>query len=212
MKKHLFLFGGSPPFGPKLGKLFASYAQGPNGKVAILFLERDGWQHYMPRYTSILAKNKLTNFLFLALPTSDSSMIEELRSCTGIIIGGGETINYHKEIIGTILGQLIKEMYDQVIPVAGFSAGALISPLHCIIPPIDNPFNKHLFLDGLGLLQEYVISVHYSRWNEEKNLKTAVDRLPVSGGIGIDDDEGLYFENETLINSEGNNYVVVEKR
>lgn len=139
--------------------------------------------------------------------TVDPSIIKELCTCTGIIICGGETELYREYIVETFLGKEIKKMYEQGIPVAGFSAGALISPAHCVIPPVDNSENKHLFLNGLGLIDDCVISVHYSKWNEEENLKTALSRLKVRTGYGIDDDAGLYFENELLKETQGAFYI-----
>lgn len=63
----------------------------------------------------------------------------------------------------------------------------------------------------MGLINNCVVSVHYSKWNEEKNLRAAVSKLGVTKGYGIDDDEGLYFENETLVDSEGSNYDVIQE-
>lgn len=44
------------------------------------------------------------------------------------------------------------------------------------------------------------------KWNEEKNLKTGLAEINALTGYGIDDDAGLYFENETLLETEGNFY------
>ncbi|KKI92876.1 peptidase S51 dipeptidase E [Bacillus sp. SA1-12] len=211
-KRHLFLLGGSPPFGHKLGSLFAKLALNEHGKVAILFLERAGWEAYMSKYTSILNQKGIKEFVYLPINTeSKNRLLKELRTCTGMIIGGGNTEFYRDYIVDTPIGYCIKEMYNQGIPAAGFSAGALISPEHCVIPPIDNHRNKHLFLKGLGLIKDCVISVHFSQWNEERNLKTAIETANVSIGFGIDDEEGLYFENENLTETEGDNFFIYKK-
>lgn len=204
--RHLFLFGGSPPFGKDLGSKFANLSLNDKGKVAILFIERAGWREYMPKYTSVLEGDGLSNFMYLPLSPHPADSLKELSSCTGIIIGGGETELYRNYIVETALGHQIKRMYEEGIPVAGFSAGALISPEHCVISPIDNSHNKHLFLKGLGLIKDCIIRVHYSKWNEEKNLQAALTRLPVNIGYGIDDEAGLYFENESLAETEGKFY------
>ena len=96
-------------------------------------------------------------------------------------------------------------MYNDGIPVAGFSAGALISPVYCVIPPIDNSKKEHLFLKGLGLV-DCVISVHFSKWKEESNLISAIKKTNVPIGYGIDDNGVLYFKNEELIDSESKYY------
>ncbi|WP_242021026.1 Type 1 glutamine amidotransferase-like domain-containing protein [Cytobacillus oceanisediminis] len=87
-------------------------------------------------------------------------------------------------------------MYWEGIPVAGFSAGALICPEHCIIPPVDTPKKQHLFLNGLGLISNCAISVHFAKWNEKENLIAAMKKTGASIGYGIHDHAGIYFNNE----------------
>lgn len=94
-------------------------------------------------------------------------------------------------------------MYKEGVPIAGFSAGALISPATCVIPPIDNTKNQHLFLKELSLINNCVISVHFTKWNEKENLMTALEKVNVAVGYGIDDESGIWFENEKLVESEG---------
>ncbi|MEQ6378394.1 hypothetical protein RZN25_16400 [Bacillaceae bacterium S4-13-56] len=65
--KYLFLFGGSPPFTYTLGKRFADLALSSKGKVAILFLEREGWERYMEKYTSELEGNGGHDSVYLSL-------------------------------------------------------------------------------------------------------------------------------------------------
>lgn len=208
--RHLFLFGGSPPFTEKLGKKFAQLTLG--GKVAILFLERDGWEQYMPKYTSVLENYCLDDFAYLALrPKPDENTLEILSSCTGIIIGGGETERYRDYIVDTTVGERIKERYEEGVPVAGFSAGALIAPENCVIPPIDNSENKHLFLRGLGLIKDCVISVHYTKWQEEANLRNALLKVETPVGYGMDDGAGIYFMNERVAETDGGNVYTCKK-
>ncbi|KAB2334411.1 peptidase S51 dipeptidase E [Cytobacillus depressus] len=206
--RHLFMFGGGPPFSNKLGKRFTNLALNEKGKVAILFLERDGWEKYMDKYTSMLKGNGLGDFVYLPVgPEYENKNLIEFKSCSGIIIGGGETELYQKYIVDTPIGERLKELYNHGVPVAGFSAGALISPKNCVIPPIDNAKNKQLFLKGLGLIPDCVISVHFSKWNEEENLKIAMEKVNASIGYGMDDGAGIYFFNENPSESEGDYYI-----
>lgn len=202
--RHLFLFGGSPPFSEKLGRKFAELSLIEKGKVAILFVERDGWEAYMEKYTAILRENGVREFSYIPLTDSpQASIIQELITCTGIIIGGGETELYRSYIVDTEIGRLIHDKYNQGIPIAGFSAGALISPKNCVIPPIDNAKNQHLFLEGLGLIKDCVICVHFTKWDEKTNMKIALTETKALYGYGIDDGAGMYFANETLMDTEG---------
>lgn len=203
--RHLFLMGGSPPFGETLGKKFAALSSHKAGnKIAVLFLEREGWLSYMDKYTGPLRQYGAENFCYLPLSQSPSiSLLKELESCSGIIIGGGETEKYRSYIADTAAGSSIRKMYEDGIPVAGFSAGALISPEHCIIPPIDTPKKQHLFLKGIALIRDCAISVHFTQWNEEENLKSGIKKINASIGYGIDDAAGIYFINEIPAITEG---------
>lgn len=210
--RYLFMFGGSPPFGPKLGEKFANLALQGKKKAAILFIERDGWQEYMPYYTSVLKEYGLEEFIYLSLSANpDGKFLEELTSCSGIIICGGDTELYHQYIVNSSIGKSIKEMYNRGIPVAGFSAGALISPANCVIPSIDNSKNEHLYLEGLDLIDHCVISVHFSEWNEEENLKFALEKVNVPIGYGIDEGAGIFFKNERLLETEGESIHIFHK-
>lgn len=203
-KRHLFLQGGNPPFEAQFGAKFADLSLKDKGKVAILLVEREGWEKYLPQYTDPLKGNGVKDFFYLLLtPKASKEDIDELQTCTGIIIGGGDTERYREYIVDTALGAVIKERYRQGIPIAGFSAGTLISPEVCVIPPIDNAKNEHLFLEGLGLLRDCVVSVHYTFWEEEENLKAAIAKTGAATGYGIDDEAGVYFENEQLASIEG---------
>ncbi|WP_347860830.1 Type 1 glutamine amidotransferase-like domain-containing protein [Salimicrobium sp. PL1-032A] len=203
-KRHLFLFGGNPPFCENFGERFTEVAGKREAKVAILFLERDGWEDYMSKYKSVLRSKGVNQFVYLPLgPEPKDDVLDVLSSCTGIIIGGGETERYREYIVDTEMGELIKQLYHQGVPIAGFSAGVLIIPENCVIPPIDNSQNKHLFLQGLGLISDCVVSVHYTKWKEEENLKAALKKLKSNIGYGIDDEAALYFVNELVSETEG---------
>jgi len=206
-EKHLFLFGGGAPFNESLAKKFAALSSKGLSKVVILFIEQDGWQEYMSKYTDLLAGNGVEHFEYCPLHSSPSaSLLEQLHSATGVIISGGDTELYRDYIVETKIGSMLKALYLEGVPIAGFSAGALISPKVCVIPPVDNRANEHLFLQGLGLLNHCVISAHFSKWAEEKNLLAALSKTKLSLGYGIDDASGVYFKNEMISETAGQVY------
>ncbi|MFS0821882.1 Type 1 glutamine amidotransferase-like domain-containing protein [Bacillus sp. 1P02SD] len=201
---HLFLFGGGPPFTDKLGERFARFAGNKTAGVAILFLERPGWQEYMPSYTKVLEGNGVHDFYYFALSEKPTQkQLAHLETCSGIIIGGGVTELYRTYIVDTPVGETIRKMFIEGVPVAGFSAGTLVSCEHCVISPEDTLQQEQLYLPGLSLIKNCVISVHFSEWNEEKNLIEAVSKLNVPG-YGIDENSGIYFKNGQLFDHEGN--------
>ncbi|GAA0327462.1 Type 1 glutamine amidotransferase-like domain-containing protein [Bacillus carboniphilus] len=211
-KRHLFLFGAGPPFNEELGKAYSNLAQQREGHISILFLEREGWEAYMPKYTSVLQANGMENFRYIPLSsTPTEQQLADLQASSGVIIGGGDTQRYQQYIVDTKFGEQIVQLYKHGAPVAGFSAGALLCPENCVISPTDNASKEQLYLKGLGIIKDCVISVHYSQWNEEEYLKEAIQRTRVSTGYGFDEYVGVYFENEAFVQSEGEKLYVFNR-
>ena len=212
MDKHLFLFGGGPPFPPKLAERFSQLAKKKEGAVSILCLEREGWIDYMPNYTKALEENGITIFRYLPLPTtSESEVIERLHESTGVIIGGGDTSRYADYIVDTPISDAIRTSYIQGVPVAGFSAGALISPKRCVISPKDNVDKQLQIRKGLGLIEDLVIAVHFSEWGEEGHLRNTANKLRGYQYFGIDEMNGMYFVNERLEEIDGSGVYRLEE-
>lgn len=83
---HLFLFGSSPPFNEQLAVEFSRQLK--NQSVAVLYIEREGSDAYLPKYTNALTP---TNLTVIPLPLKNSYTDAErnaLMECGGIIIGG----------------------------------------------------------------------------------------------------------------------------
>lgn len=205
MEKHLFLFGGGPPFTTNMAEHFVNIAKTRNAPVAILVVERDGWEQYMPKYTKELKNSGLNSFIYLPLPSTPiEQVVNCLDSCSGIIIGGGETNLYADYIVDTAISNAIRERYKSGVPVAGFSAGALISPELCVISAKDNEQNELQFREGLGLISDVIIAVHYTQWNDEAHLREALSRFKSKVNYGIDEGACIYFLNGQLESIEGN--------
>ncbi|MBS4196829.1 Type 1 glutamine amidotransferase-like domain-containing protein [Lederbergia citri] len=204
MDKHLFLFGGGPPFTLNMAKLFVRKTSHSKEPISILFVERDGWEEYMPVYTQALEDLGINDFHYLPLPNIPiEQVIECLTKSSGIIIGGGDTNLYADYIVETEISNIIKERYKSGIPVAGFSAGALISLEQCIISPKDNAQNEFQQRKGLGLLSNVLIAVHFSEWKDEDHLRNAAVHFNGHVNYGIDESTGMYFLNGHLESTEG---------
>ena len=213
VNQHLFLFGGGPPFPPNLCKTFVSCLNG-TGPVALLYVPRPGssWSDYAPIYTEMLTACDATAFFHLPLsakPTADQ--LEQLSTCAGIIISGGETELYQQFIVQTPIGALIQDRFQHGVPVAGFSAGALLTPDECRIPAIDQRVGKALVLEGLGLV-DAVISVHYDTWQEETNLLQAFEATQSCFGYGLPEQAGIHLQDGQLIQQEGPEAVVLKRK
>ncbi|QNR19953.1 type 1 glutamine amidotransferase-like domain-containing protein [Exiguobacterium sp. Helios] len=214
MDQQLFLFGGGPPFTSMLCQQFVSCLD-QSGPVALLYVPRPGsnWDDYAPIYTDALTANGATDFFHFPLsarPTPEQ--LEQLAGSAGIIISGGETERYQQFIVGTPIGTLIQERFQHGVPVAGFSAGALLTPNECRIPAIDQRNGQALVLKGLGLLADAVISVHYDTWQEETNLSEAFMTTASNFGYGLPERSGVYLKNGRLMQQEGPEAVLLGQK
>ena len=204
MDKHLFLNGGGPPFTADLGKRFASKAAEGSAPVAVLFVEQEGWEEYIPVYTQFLSEAGWTDFSYLPLPSTPVEVaVQHIRTSAGIIIGGGDTDLYADYIVDTAIGGAIKQSYESGVPVAGFSAGALISPELCIISAKDNESGQFDHRKGLNLVSDLLLSVHFTQWEDELHLRTAIRTFGDLPNYGIDEDTCIYLLNGQLEAIEG---------
>jgi len=214
MDQQLFLFGGGPPFTPMLCEQFVSCLD-QSGPVALLYDPRPGsnWDDYAPIYTDALTANGVTDFFHFPLSASPTpEQLEQLAGSAGIIISGGETERYQQFIVGTPIGSIIQERFQHGVPVAGFSAGALLTPNECRIPAIDQRDGNALVLNGLGLLTDAVVSVHYDTWQEETNLYEAFIKTESTFGYGLPERSGIYLKNSQLMQQEGPEVVVLGQK
>ena len=214
INQQLFLFGGGPPFTPGLCKTFVSCLNG-TGPVALLYVPRPGsnWADYAPIYTDALTANGATDFFHFPLSARPTSaQLEQLAGSAGIIISGGETERYQQFIVDTPIGALIQERFQHGVPVAGFSAGALLTPNECRIPAIDQRNGQALVLKGLGLLPDAVISVHYDTWQEETNLSETFMKTASAFGYGLPERSGIYLKNGQLMQQEGPEVVLLRQK
>lgn len=212
MPTHLFLFGGGPPFTPNLRTRFASLTNG--GPVAILYVPRTGkdWKSYASIYTKPLEEEGISSFVHLPLSDAPTDgQLAQLKQCQGIIISGGETELYQQYLVGTPIGDIIQSRFADGVPVAGFSAGALVSPERCIIPEIDQRDGQRLRLPGLSLLKDAVVCVHYETWGEAAHLKESFTEEATSWAYGLADASGIYLQNQHLIETEGTDPVVLSR-
>ena len=211
MDQHLFLFGGGPPFTAEMAERFSDLCKESTAPVAIVCVDQGSWEQYMPSYTEALEKSDVRDFHFLPLPTTPvKKVVECLKESSGIIICGGNTNLYADNIVETIIGNVIIERFKQGIPVAGFSAGALISPELCLLAPSEPGESDIRVRKGLGLISNLLLSVHFSESNEESHLRNAVRQYPHYVNYGIDEDTCMYFKNGQLEEMEGKGVHTIE--
>lgn len=207
MNTHLFLFGSGPPFSDRLARQYSKLLA--HGKVAVLYIDRVGSEEYLPKYTKEIGLDSSAVHYLSLKHTYEEEEVEQLRTCNGVIIGGGDTVAYREYIVETEVAPILSELFSKGVPIAGFSAGALIAPEHCVISPNDNEKQVQLFRKGLGLVRDVIIAAHFLEWGEEEPLKKGIAHTGVSCGYGIAEGSGLYIRNNHLVSTEG--YIQIER-
>jgi cyanophycinase len=196
--KYLFVFGGNPSL-ERANKAFIEHAGGKDAMVALLIMNREGWQEYIPRYTTTWKDQGVEQYSVI-LPDDEGHLnyeetISILRKSTGIYIGGGDTEKYHSYYAKEPIKELLKECYNKGTPIAGCSAGSLILPETCLISSNDTHSAEMIVKEGVGLLSNLVISVHYTEWSEEQHLLEGMKKLKTRQGFGIDEEACAVFKN-----------------
>jgi len=127
---------------------------------------------------------------------------EQLAKCGGIVIGGGDTENYIAEIVHTPIGKVIQRQFKKGVPVAGFSAGAIIAMEKSYLSAKDNREQRPVVKEGLGLQAHTKIAVHFSEWQEEEHLRLLAKESN-DDHYGIDEQSGMYVKNGKMESIDG---------
>ncbi len=199
--KLLFLIGGSAAY-DAMAEAFISAAGGRDAKIALLLQSRAGWEKHggeivrpwvhrgASQHTSITPGED--GMLDLAAASA------ALHDATGIFIGGGHTPTYHRLYATEPVRGLIRERYRQGVPVAGVSAGALISQEHCALTADETGEAGLRIVPGLDLARGFCIGVHFTERNDLPNVIEAMAQTRTETAWGIDESACAVFEDGRL--------------
>ncbi|GAF12989.1 hypothetical protein JCM19045_2206 [Bacillus sp. JCM 19045] len=193
METHLFLFGGGPPFTGKLARQFCEKAL--RQSCTILVMPRPGWENYQSVYADKLAEYGLKCAFIPLGQVPVNEAVEEINQAGALVIGGGNTERYIDEVVETPIGEALKKRFRAGVPVAGFSAGAILSMEESLLSPRDNTTGRLLERRGLGLVKHTAVAVHFSEWNDEQHLLDLASTYKNKECYGIDEQTGLYLKN-----------------
>lgn len=195
---YLFLLGGDPSQ-KAAAETFVDKAGGEYARLVLMLLNKNGWQDYLRFYVD--------NWLELGVKDYKIIMSNEngvmnydivtthLRNATGIFIGGGDTLKYHYYYATEPIKSILVNCYEKGVPIAGCSAGALILPELLLVSPNDTGDEQIVIGDGVGLIRDQVIGVHFSEWDDINNLIEGMVRTKTSLGWGIDEKACAVFRN-----------------
>lgn len=74
------------------------------------------------------------------------------------------------------------------------SAGALIAPEICVLPPDETDDASLKIVAGLGLVGELIVGVHFTERNALPSMLEAMTRTQTRTGLGIDESACAVFE------------------
>lgn len=115
MDRHFFAFGSGPPFTDNLAEKYIKLTK--NGPVSIILAEREGWQAYMPNYTSKLKTYHTGGFSYIPLPTiQEKQAVKELAAkhpaCVHYGIDEDTGLYFHNGRLETMEGEGVYQMEE----------------------------------------------------------------------------------------------------
>lgn len=184
------MLGGSPSFACYADE-FVQAAGGPGARIAALVQTAAGWERHRAEITEPWLARSVTQIAAIT-PDGDGRLdLDEARAAlqqaTGIFIGGGHTPSYHRLFAASPLGQVIQQRYQQGVPVAGVSAGALVSMEICQLTSDETGSPELQIVPGLGLAGGFVVGVHFSEWNALPEVLEVMQKTQTPLGLGIDE-------------------------
>jgi cyanophycinase len=198
-KTFLFLLGGSPAAYRIYADEFVAAAGGRQATIAVMAQNRSGWEKYQAEITRPWLDRGVVHFVPVtpdeAGRLDQTSALAALSNATGIFISGGNTPTYHQLFASGTIGAAILKKYRSGVPVAGISAGALISLSICPLTPLETGEDKLKIVQGLGLASGFVIGVHFSECNALPEVLEVMAKTKTGIGYGIDKPACMVFEN-----------------
>jgi cyanophycinase len=198
----LFLLGGGSTIFDAVAEEFVPAAGGLGAAIALLLAGAEGWEDHVPHYTQPWKRRGVTQCYTIVPGKSGTldldTVLARLREATGIFIGGGNTPTYRRLYATEPIRSVIRERYREGVPVAGLSAGALIAPKVCAIPPEDTGDSRVRVVPGLGLVSGLIVGVHFTEWNALPHMVEAMVETRTAAGLGIDEAACAVFENGEL--------------
>ena len=195
----LFLLGGSAAF-DVAAEEFIPAAGGCEAKIALLMQSGEGWEKHVREYTEPWVRRGVSEW-YPVVPDANGvldfdTVSAALRKATAIFIGGGHTPTYHRLYAAEPVRSAIRERYQEGVPVAGVSAGALIAPEVCALSPRTTGGDSLQIVTGLGLVRDLVVGVHFTERDALPSLLEAMAKTRTKTGWGIDGSACAVFGDE----------------
>jgi cyanophycinase len=187
-RKLVFLIGGSDAY-EAMTDAFLAPAGGRAAVIALLLQGGDRLYHYVPIYTAPWLRRGVTACHVVA-PASDGALdmagfCQVVQAATAIFIGGGHTPTYHRLYATGPAADQIRRRYEQGVPIAGVSAGALLAMQHCVFG--QGPDEAPRVVPGLGLVRDLIVRPHFTARQALPQMIEVMAQNRTRHGLGIDD-------------------------
>lgn len=213
-KKLLFLLGGSSAAYEVYADEFVAAAGGYLANMAVLAQTYSGWEKYKTEITRPWIQRGVTRFV--AITPDENGVLDQrsalaaLSNATGILICGGNTPTYHRLFATEPIRTIIHEKYQTGVPVAGISAGALISLEICQLTEDETGSDELQIVQGLSLASGFVIGVHFTEWNALPEVLDVMAKTKTGLGFGIDEPACIVCENGKFARTLGKSVFRIE--
>lgn len=234
--RKLFLYGDIADNFESVSAPFIEAAGGRSSRIALLLAGGPDWEQYLPQYRDPWMRLGAAEVIPL-VPASedlklDAAQIAQLKLCSGVFMGGGDTRRYHQIYTLPEARAIIRELYNAEVPYGGVSAGALIVGEQCtiwgskVITPTNEYFVRASFYSdpakdsdvqlrvgkGLGLLHDCIVEAHFSELGGFPRLVQAMELTESTYGLGLDEPICLEIRDEVFIKVHGRGRVYFLKR
>ena len=200
-RRLLFLLGGAKIL-DEVAEAFVPAAGGKRSRIALLLMGGPDWEKHLPRFADPWRRRGVTSYATV-VPGDDGALDGEaaaaaVREASGIFIAGGDTRAYHRLYATEPMRSAIRARYEEGVPVAGLSAGALIAPEVCAIRLGDFDDASVEIVPGLGLVRDLVVGVHFTERKALPRMLEAMGRTKTRLGLGMDESACVVLEEGRL--------------
>jgi cyanophycinase len=193
----VFLIGGSDAYEAMTDEFLAA-AGGHAARIALLLQGGERCAEYVPHYAAPWVRRGIARYQPV-MPGPEGILNlartqQTLQWATGIFVGGGDTPLYHRLYASEPVRAWIRERYEQGVPFAGVSAGAVLALERCVFLAEETPDRTLQVVRGLSLVRDVIIGVHFTEGNALPEMIEAMARTRTKKGLGIDDDACAVFD------------------
>ncbi|MFT5483839.1 MAG: cyanophycinase [Halieaceae bacterium] len=199
---YLMPIGGAEDKGnnPRILSRFLEICGGEKARIMIIPTASrlpDTGSLYADLFLDLGAERALFTEIHERSDCDDELLLDEMDNATGIFVTGGNQLRLSGILGGTPVGQRLRRLNAEGIPIGGTSAGAAMMSQHMIaggrsgLSPREDGVN---LAPGIGLTNTLIIDQHFSQRDRLGRLLTALSYNPFLIGVGIDEDTAFLLD------------------